>query len=322
MTPGREAFMEPSVHTLAGRTPARTAKRYLLATRPMFFPASVLPVLVGTSWGAAVAGALDVPALLLGLAATVCVHAGINVLNDVYDDLNGADRNNAGCVFPYTGGSRFIQNQVLSRQQMGVWAGILIALAVALGAALYALKGLAVVWFGLAGLALGILYSVPPVALASRGLGEAAVAAGFGLLPVVGAAWLQSGEVGWAAVVLSLPVSIWVANILLLNEVPDAIADASAGKRTLVVRLGAPRSGTVYATLSVIAVIAAFSFGVYAHLPPWGFLPLLVLMFLGLDVGRRVIGVGDQDGVMRRAIEVTLTIHALGCIWLGTWIWI
>lgn len=314
--------MEPTVQSMAGASAARIAKRYLLATRPMFFAASVLPVLVGSSWGAALSGGLDATVLLLALAATVCVHAGVNVLNDVYDDISGADRGNHGRVFPYTGGSRFIQNNVLSRGQMRNWALVLFACALLLGAVLYAIKGALVVWIGLAGMGLGILYSLPPVALAARGLGEAAVAAGFGLLPVVGAAWLQSDRVGWAAVVLSLPVSIWVANILLLNEVPDAIADANAGKRTLVVRLGAPRSGTLYATLSVIAAIAAFSFGVYAKLTPWGFLPLLLLLFLGLDVARRVIGVGNASGVMRRAIEVTLTVHVLGCLWLAAWIWI
>lgn len=314
--------MEPTFEDLTGESPGRTVKRYLLATRPRFFPASVLPVVVGTSWGAFVSGGFDVVALLVALLATVCVHAGVNVLNDVYDDINGTDRSNGSRIFPYTGGSRFIQNNLLSRQQMRGWALALLAIAVGLGVVLYVLKGPLVLWFGLAGVALGVLYSLPPVSLASRGLGEAAVAAGFGLLPVVGAAWLQSGRIDWPVVVLSLPVSIWVANILLLNEVPDAIADAGAGKRTLVVRLGAPRTGTVYATLSVIATIAAFSFGVYAQLSPWGFVPLLLLMFLGLDVGRRVIGVGNTDGVMRRAIEVTLAVHALGCLWLTAWIWI
>lgn len=314
--------MEPTVQALAGSSPARTVKRYLLATRPMFWPASILPVVVGTSWGAYVAGGVEVAALLLALAAIVCVHAGVNVLNDVCDDANGTDRDNGTRVFPFTGGSRFIQNEVLSAKQMRRWSFVLLAIATAFGAALYALKGPLVLGFGLAGLALGVLYSLPPVALASRGLGETAVAIGFGVLPVVGAAWLQSGSMGWPVLVLSLSVSMWVANILLLNEVPDAIADAGAGKRTLVVRLGAPRSGTLYASLSVIAAIAAFSFGIYAQLSPWGFLPLLALLFLGLDVARRVIGVGGGDGFMRRAIEVTLTVHALGCLWLSVWIWV
>lgn len=314
--------MEPSVQNLGGASAGRAAKRYVLATRPMFYPASLLPVLVGTSWGAYVAGGLDAAAALLSLTVVVMAHAGVNVLNDVYDDVSGADRDNSARIFPYTGGSRFIQNEVLSRDQMRVLALLLLAVAAGLGLWLFVLKGWPVLAFGLTGLVLGVAYSLPPVSLAARGLGELAVGIGLGLVPVLGAVWLQHGQIGWPALVLALPVSIWVSNVLLLNEVPDAIADARAGKRTLVVRLGAPRTGTVYATLSVFAFIAAFSFGVYARLTGWGFIPLILLLLLALDVARRVISVGHSDGVMRRAIEVTLTIHMLGCLWLIAWIWI
>ena len=51
--------------------------------RPKFFPASVLPVLAGSAWGFMAAGQFDLSAFILALLATVCVHAGANVLNDV-----------------------------------------------------------------------------------------------------------------------------------------------------------------------------------------------------------------------------------------------
>lgn len=54
--------------------------------RPKFFPASVLPVLAGTAWGYMAAGQFDLSCFVLALLATVCVHAGANVLNDVGDD--------------------------------------------------------------------------------------------------------------------------------------------------------------------------------------------------------------------------------------------
>lgn len=314
--------MEPTAQNLGGASAGRTVKRYALATRPMFYPASLLPVMVGTSWGAYLAGGLDAAAALLALTVAMVAHAGANVLNDLYDDVSGADRDNSARIFPYTGGSRFIQNEVLSRAQMGGLALFLLVAAAALVLWLYALRGWPVLAFGLAGLGLGVLYSLPPAKLAARGLGELAAGVALGVIPVLGSVWLQYSQIGWSALVLALPVSIWVTNVLLLNEVPDAIADARAGKRTLVVRLGAPRTGTVYATLSVLAFIAAFSFGVYARLTAWGFVPLILLLLLALDVARRVISVGHSDGVMRRAIEVTLTIHALGCLWLMAWIWI
>ena len=107
---------EPSAVALSGRSPLRVAKRLFLATRPMFISASVLPVLLGTASGWRAFGQLDGGVLLLGLAAIACVHAAGNVLNDVNDDRGGTDRVNEDRIFPFTGGSRFIQNEIMSRR--------------------------------------------------------------------------------------------------------------------------------------------------------------------------------------------------------------
>jgi len=90
-----------------------------------------------------------------------------------------------------------------------------------------------------------VFYSLPSVQLVARGVGEACIAVAFGLLPVCGAAWLQSGVIDWRACwsPSGRPV---VTLILLINEVPDRKADAAAGKRTLVVRLGVAGARRLY----------------------------------------------------------------------------
>ena len=52
--------LEPRYEDLAGDGFGRKARRHFLATRPKFLTASVLPVLVGTAWGATVAGGDEV----------------------------------------------------------------------------------------------------------------------------------------------------------------------------------------------------------------------------------------------------------------------
>ena len=108
----------PNVEKLGGDSAAQTLKRLFHATRPKFFPASVLPVLAGSAWGLHVAGQFDFAVFLLALVATVCVHAGANVLNDVGDDAGGTDRQNEDRIYPYTGGSRFIQAGIMSATQV------------------------------------------------------------------------------------------------------------------------------------------------------------------------------------------------------------
>src|SRR5512140_922879 len=75
--------LEPRYEDLAGDGMGRKARRLFLATRPKFLTASVLPVLVGTAWGATVAGAFDFGVALLALLATALVHCASNVINDV-----------------------------------------------------------------------------------------------------------------------------------------------------------------------------------------------------------------------------------------------
>jgi 1,4-dihydroxy-2-naphthoate octaprenyltransferase len=65
-------------------------------------------------------------------------------------------------------------------------------------------------------------------------------------------------------------LGLLIANILLINEVPDERADRSAGKRTLVVRLGRARATQLFGSLFVVAftlpVIGYFATGKIALL--------------------------------------------------------
>ena len=63
------------------------------------------------------------------MLAVMLVHAGMNVLNDYYDEQNGTDRRNTQRLFPFTGGSRFIQNGVLSTGETLVFGAWLLAVA-------------------------------------------------------------------------------------------------------------------------------------------------------------------------------------------------
>jgi 1,4-dihydroxy-2-naphthoate octaprenyltransferase len=147
----------PLPEEFSGDSPIAAAKRLFHATRPKFFPASALPVLVGTAWGIAASGDFQVVVFALALLATVCVHAGSNVLNDVGDDAGGTDRMNEDRIYPYTGGSRFIQTGILSTVAMARLGISLLTLAAIAGFALIALKGPMILYFGLAGVVLGVL---------------------------------------------------------------------------------------------------------------------------------------------------------------------
>lgn len=304
---------EPSP-ALGGPGIAAAARRSLLATRPPFFVASVLPVFIGTAWASTAFHRFSALLFGLALATTALVHAAANVYNDVGDDVIGADAGNTGRIYPYTGGSRFIQAGLLSREQMSRLAKGLALAALFLGAALTALRGPGVLLFGIAGLGLGLLYSLPGAQLSARGMGEAAVAIAFGALPVLGASWLQAGRIDAGAMILCIPVSAWAAAILVINEVPDIEADRRAGKRTLVVRRGVAGARWIYRGLTFAALTASGSAVVQGVLPRWYAVAALMLAAAGFAASGRITVEASSRARMKRAIELTLAIHAVGCL--------
>ena len=312
----------PAPDALGGASVSRAVKRLLLAPRPQFFPASILPVLLGTAWGFREAGALDATAFALALAATVLVHAGANVVNDVCDDIGGSDAINIGRIYPFTGGSRFIQTGIMDRRAMQRLGFCLLAAAAFLGIALAALKGALVIALGLIGMALAAAYSAKPFQLSARGLGELAVAIGLGVLPVMGAAWLQSGSLGFDTLLVSLPVSLWVLNILLINEIPDIEADGAVGKRTLPVRWGLRGTWPLYLAtnaLALLAIAAAVGLGLLPGLA----IGLPILLFgVALWVASTLARSSPPRSALARAIKKTLAIHAAGALWLTFFAWL
>ena len=307
---------DPALEEYAGGGLLQSARRAFNATRPKFFPASVLPVVAGSVWGFSVAGQFDVAIFALALLATVCVHAGANVLNDVGDESGGTDRQNEDRIYPYTGGSRFIQTGIMSARSMARLGISLLVIASLAGLLLLLAKGAMVLWFGLAGVALAVAYSLGPVRLASTGIGEMAVGFAFGILPVTGAAWLQSGVINSSVLFFALPISAWVAAILLINEVPDIRADNATGKKTLPVRIGLNATAMVYLAMHLFAasivVLMTYS-GSLPFIAPLIPVPLLLLAFRASTAIR--------DGIANRprltaAIESTLGIHTIGTVWL------
>ncbi len=306
--------LEPDSRALSGKSPGATAKRLFLATRPKFLTASLLPVLVGFAWGYHQGGPFDGWVLSLALLATALVHAASNVYNDVGDDVNGTDVNNQTHIYPFTGGSRFIPNGIMSRGEMARLSYWLFGTSLIVGLALVWLKGMPVVWMGLAGIGLGVLYSMPRIQLIAHGLGELAVTIAFGVIPVNGAAWLVTGTFDTTVMWLSLSVGLWVAAILQINEVPDIEADAAAGKRNFAVRVGARGVAVVYALMQILA------FAILAGLVATGrfsvtLLIIPALLLLPAFRATTLITPPPHDKLVD-GIKMTLAIQLVGCVWL------
>ena len=193
----------------------------LRTTRLPFLSATIVPVILGIVIAAS-QGSFDLLTAILTVIGASFVQLGLNVANDYFDAVQGADDVN---VTPtqFSGGSRVIQYGLVSRRRMAAIAAAFYLAAAAIGLLLLALRpSTALLVIGVVGIVVSLAYTAPPLKLVYRGLGEVAVAIGFGPLMLLGAYVVQTGGVVTReAVVASLPIALLVALILYVNEIPD-----------------------------------------------------------------------------------------------------
>lgn len=282
-------------------------------TRPGFLVITVVACLLGIASADACGHPPKVWTALATLVLACMAHAAGNVLNDVNDALSGADAANTRGIFPFTGGTRLIQQGVVTLEQTRDLARALLLVLLPAGVLLAVQASPAVLWMGAAGLLLAWAYSAPPLALMSRGLGELVVAAVWSLV-VIGADAVQRASVFIVPVLISLSYGLLIANILLINGIPDATADASVGKATLAVRAGIRGAALLYALLALLAHVW-LAWGVWNFLQPeraiWGLLSAPFSAAAAVLLWQRK----DAPDRLRPAIVLTIVaacVHGLG----------
>jgi 1,4-dihydroxy-2-naphthoate octaprenyltransferase len=239
----------------------------ILATRPKFLTIIVLAVLLGTVVAFYEQYQINWMTLTLSLIAAVLVHGGADVLNDYYDDLSGADGINIDPLTPFAGGSRVIQRQLLTSKQMFKLGWSMFGIAILLGLWLVALTGPLLFLIGCIGLMLSIIYSAPPFALSYRGLGEVAIVMTFGVLPVLGAYYVQTGTFSLLPIWIGGIAGLLTAAILFINQFPDYLPDKLSSKRTIVVLLGPTRAAQLYPLWAAAAALILVTLVMLDQLP-------------------------------------------------------
>lgn len=278
--------------------------RYFLATRPAFLSVTLIGCVLGLAGAASGGLPIDPAKAVLTVLFALVAHAGINVLNDYYDAQNGSDAANTERLFPFTGGSRFIQNGVLTLRQTGRFGYALLVAVVPAGLWLTAHSAPGLIAIGLSGLALGWTYSAPPLKLMSRGLGEIAVAAGW-LVLVIGADYVQRGRFSFAPVAAGMSFALLVANLLYINQFPDVKADAAAGKRNWVVRLGVDEARWGYLAIAILAFGWLFIMIEKGHLPAVAAMAAFPIV-LSFRAARELLHHASEPRHLAPAIKMTI----------------
>jgi 1,4-dihydroxy-2-naphthoate octaprenyltransferase len=233
--------------------------------------ASLIPLLLGGAIAFSALHNLNVFLFILTLLGGVMIQAGTNMINDWKDAER--DNENIEGIRPFTGGSRVIQLGLVSRSDMGFFGMVLCAVAFLIGIYLVLASGWGLIPLIFYGLISGLFYTSEKGKFSfinlAPGLAEFLIATTFGVMMTMGAFYVQTGYYSLQALLISLPVAIFVSNVLLINQFQDAESDAKSGKKTLVVRLGKRKAkniliGCFIAAYSIIALLPVLGFAPYA----------------------------------------------------------
>jgi len=292
----------------------RKVASWLKAIRLQFYPMTWLAYAIGALAAARITDRFDGATFWSGLLCFFFIEVATVLANEHYDFESDCRNRNHG---PFTGGSRVLVTGALSFRE--VRRGVAAALALALLGALWLIAstgaGAAIVLLLLGAMtALALGYTVPPLKLSYRGLGELDVGVTHSAGAILCGFVFQGGS--WTAAepwLLSLPLFLAVLPGITLSGVPDHDADRAVGKRTLAIRAGIRGAYGIAALCAILAAAAALGLQQLSGLGhlftgiEYGVVPhaALVLYLLARQT-RREPQAMRIDGLMLASLSYTL----------------
>jgi 1,4-dihydroxy-2-naphthoate octaprenyltransferase len=239
-------------------------------TRPFSFTASLAPVALGGVF-AWTKGAIDTAPFIAAMAGGLALHAGTNVINEIYDVRHGVDS-----IASPRASHAIVKGRVTERQAFAL-AAACFGTAIALGLYLVSVRGPVMLGLGILGVAGGYFYTAPPFQYKYRAMGVPLVFLQMGVLMTEGGYFAATGHLDWRVLVISAPAGLLVAAILHGNEWRDISEDARLGFTTLSAELGKRAAYGTYVGL-VLGAYLALAVAVMLSIAP----PLTLLAMLSL----------------------------------------
>lgn len=259
-------------------------KAWLLAARPKTLTGASVPVMIALAMAYTDLqgnGFRIIPAVLCALFAFV-MQIDANFVNDYFDFISGKDDEQR------LGPARVCAMGWIDVAKMKVGIVITTVIACIIGLPLVVYGGVEMILVGALCVVFCFLYTT---LLASRGLGDLLVLVFFGIVPVCATYYLQTDTCTWVVFLASLACGLVIDTLLVVNNFRDIDNDRRAGKKTLIVMIGADKGRLLYLWLGIIASLMGVVFAVYGQY--WT--PLLPTVYLIMHIAtyRRMVKIGS-----------------------------
>jgi 1,4-dihydroxy-2-naphthoate polyprenyltransferase len=226
-----------------------TPAQWLAGARPRTLPAAVTPVLAGTGVAAYGDEAVWWKAAL-ALVVSLALQVGVNYANDYSDGVRGTDADRVGPMRLVGSGAASpgaVKRAAFVAFGVAGVAGLVLAASTAWWLVLVGAVSVAAAWF----------YTGGSKPYGYYGLGEVMVFVFFGLVAVLGTAYVQTEELTLPALYAACGIGALACAILVANNLRDIPTDRVAGKITLAVRLGDRGTRRLYMILIAAALVLA-----------------------------------------------------------------
>lgn len=266
-------------------------KIWLEAIRLRTLPVSVSGVLIAVGL-AKFNGAFRLVPSLLCVAFAVLAQIVSNLANEYFDFKAGTDKK--GRVGPRRGVTEGDFSPATLKRAM---VGTLVATC-AVGLSMLAVvdpgegyaNWLLLVGVGVMVAVMAFAYSAGPYPLSYHALGEVAVMAFYGLVPVIFSYYVVAGDFHPYAVIAGIAIGLMGVNVLLVNNYRDVDDDREAGKRTSVVVAGRTLAAFAYLLngLLALSVLGVLWLRLWMEWGWWTMLPPAIYMALHLTSWHRL----------------------------------
>lgn len=266
-------------------------KIWLEAIRLRTLPVSVSGVLIAVGL-AKFNGAFRLVPSLLCVAFAVLAQIVSNLANEYFDFKAGTDKK--GRVGPRRGVTEGDFSPATLKRAI---VGTLVATC-AVGLSMLAVvdpgegyaNWLLLVGVGVMVAVMAFAYSAGPYPLSYHALGEVAVMAFYGLVPVIFSYYVVAGDFHPYAVIAGIAIGLMGVNVLLVNNYRDVDDDREAGKRTSVVVAGRTLTAFAYLLngLLALSVLGVLWLRLWMEWGWWTMLPPAIYMALHLTSWHRL----------------------------------
>lgn len=285
-------------------------KTWMSLSRLPFHSVGVLPFVLGSMLGWRVCSQMNIPVFGLGLAAVVLIMLMTYLNGECFDIKEDSLSAKIG-KNPFSGGSQLIVHNIVDARRVKAvsLASITAACAIGLLLQFYYKTGAWTIPLGATGILAGGLYSLPPIRLVKWGIGEMLIGYCYGWLPIAVGFYLQSDGIAPIVHWMAIPVACTIFNVILINEFPDYVPDATTGKRNLLVRIGKKKAAKIYAFAAAISWIIFFVSARMYFPYPVAILYFPVFLLSAVVAVMMLIGYYDKDKLLMFMCGSTIIIN-------------